>query len=78
MRVPSNSSAFFEVIPISVGEPLASIVPGSSSLPLQFSEFTGDYSRTSADRRHHHRRRRRKDVDVPRGDALHLQLGRDR
>ena len=75
MIVPSNSSAFSEFIPISVGDALAPIVEGSSLLPLQFSGFTGDYSQTNADR--HRRRlrlRRRKDADVPREDALHLRL----
>jgi hypothetical protein len=36
------------------------------------SGFTGDYSRMSADRRLRLRRR----TDVPREDALHLQLAR--
>jgi hypothetical protein len=41
----------------------------NSALPVIFSRFTGDYLRKSADRR-------RADVDVPRGGALHLPLGR--
>ena len=40
--------------------------------PTEETGSTGDYSRTSADRR------RRKDADVPRADALRLPSVRDR
>ena len=75
MIVPPRLERFSEFVPISVGD--AASIPlwwEAGRFPYSFPEFTGDCSRTTADRR----RRRHKDADVPREAALRLRLGRAR